>query len=909
MGNSLPGSSRPAVFPLAVLAAAFSSGILLESMIPSGPTALIALAAMTGAFSIAFSGTRSRTALLLIAFMFAGAACNASRGRPDDDSVRALLDSGVITEDDPVDLLGEVGFGAEPMPNGAFFDIACEEAVIGGRRQRVSGTVRIFVAARDPVAEAELAGLDIVPGRKLLVSLRLQREDKFRNPGGTHYADVLDRRGLDASATIKSPLLIEVLGPAQGQIVNRLVNRFRKNLIRSAISTFEQPASGVVVASVLGNRYFLTRQAADSYRDGGTFHVLVISGLHVTFVGGLVIWLLSAFSLSRVFRFGCAAAAVWAFAFLSGLGTPVVRAAVMFSVIAIANGIYRRAKGLNSLGLCALAMLFLDPSDLFDPSFQLTIVSAGAIVGAAFPMVEKLRAVGRWYPAPNHPFPPRAPNALIVFCEVLYWSRDEWESRRGGQIWDCVLFKSDLSGKACKIPGRNVVTAAFEGVVVSLIVGLFLLPLLVLYFHRFVPAAPIMNLTAGLFLLIQNSLALIALVLSPASTGAADSFASLSEFTVGASIWLQQAVSLIPGGSIRVPVYTGHAALLYFLYYVPLVFLSGLVFRWDPFAIRVSGGWRLVKRMRMHQVSFVMFAAFAATIIFHPFSEPPPDGRLRVDFLDVGQGDSMLVTFPDGKTMLVDGGGRRRIEGGVPEDREEGIPFEPDQRGIGESVVSEFLWEMGYSKIDRIVVTHSDADHLDGLVDVARNFEIGAAYFGEGYGKGGVFPEFERILRRQSVPLVPVRAGDSFESGEARVEVLNPPGTAAIDGSSDNDGSVVLMITYGMRRFLLTGDIELGAEGAILTRSGDIISDVVKVPHHGSRTSSTSAFVSAVSPDYAVISVGKRSPFGHPHKEVVERWNGSGSKVLTTGDSGMITISTDGALLEVRVFAGESSGN
>ena len=145
-----------------------------------------------------------------------------------------------------------------------------------------------------------------------------------------------------------------------------------------------------------------------------------------------------------------------------------------------------------------------------------------------------------------------------------------------------------------------------------------------------------------------------------------------------------------------------------------------------------------------------------------------------------------------------------------------------------------------------------------------------------------------------------VQAGDVLRFGRVEIDVLWPP-HASNDAPSRNNDSVVLRIRFGARTFLLTGDIERPTEH-LLSAPDSVRADVVKVPHHGSRTSSSEAFVAAVQPKLAVISVGQKSMFGHPHPEVVERWKVVGAEVLTTGRSGMITVMTDGINLRVEKF-------
>ena len=161
----------------------------------------------------------------------------------------------------------------------------------------------------------------------------------------------------------------------------------------------------------------------------------------------------------------------------------------------------------------------------------------------------------------------------------------------------------------------------------------------------------------------------------------------------------------------------------------------------------------------------------------------------------------------------------------------------------------------------------------------------------------------EAVLDRHGVPVEGLTRGERFEVGGVVIEVLNPP--PDVTGLwQENDRSIVLRLTYGARSFLLAGDIEQVAESEII--GPDLKADVVKVPHHGSHTSSTPAFVASTRPQFAIISVGRMSQFGHPHREIVERWQSAGAEVLTTGNNGTISFSTDGQDLVVGTFVRSS---
>ena len=310
------------------------------------------------------------------------------------------------------------------------------------------------------------------------------------------------------------------------------------------------------------------------------------------------------------------------------------------------------------------------------------------------------------------------------------------------------------------------------------------------------------------------------------------------------------------------------------------------------------------------RIATVLQLILLLVIVIHPLSAGRPDGRLRVDFLDVGQGDSALVTMPDGTTLLIDGGGRPtfRERKTNPEDtseqsdEDEEPPFERDTRSIGEAVVSEYLWWRGLDHVDYILATHADADHIDGLNDVARNFKVRAAFVARAPLDDLEYQKFAETLRARAIPVNIIGAGDALRFGAVTANVHWPmPGTDRNVPSRNND-SIVLRLQFGERTILMTGDIEKEGEAAILGATSDLRSDVVKVSHHGSRTSSTTDFVGRTHSRVAIISVGLTSVFGHPNREVVERWRASGAEVMTTGRRGTITVSTDGKNLTLDTF-------
>jgi len=529
-----------ALYPLAQLSAAFASGILggsyfavpLSLLIPSAvlATLLAGVVILTSDRKVNASARRSNaTILVMLAVFVVGATLESiENSAVPANQLRSLLDKGAVAIGEPVELTGVLERDPELAPDRLYLQLRLERirsrsiepdapdraTQSGSIEREASGVVRLLASVPTDTSKQEFDQLDLRYGARVRVMTALERADSFRNPGVSSFTEYLDRKGYDATGLVKSPLLVERLENVRVFLPLRWLYGWRRKLQTEIDSRFSKDAAGVLDAALLGNRYNLSRATSERFREGGTFHVLVISGLHITFLGGLVFLIARRFTRNAVLQFLLSAAVLWAYSVAVGAESSVVRAALMFTIILFAPLVSRRATSLNALGGTALVLLSWRPNDLFDPSFQLTFVSVLAIVVFAWPLLEKLSAIGSWRPTRETPYPPSCAPWLLSFSEILFWSERKAARELERANYSCRLFKAPLAAQLERIHLQRPLRYAFGAILVSTGVQMSLLPFLVVYFHRLSFASFLLNIGVSLMMAAVAIIAAAALVLA-----------------------------------------------------------------------------------------------------------------------------------------------------------------------------------------------------------------------------------------------------------------------------------------------------------------------------------------------------------------------------------------------------------
>lgn len=285
---------------------------------------------------------------------------------------------------------------------------------------------------------------------------------------------------------------------------------------------------------------------------------------------------------------------------------------------------------------------------------------------------------------------------------------------------------------------------------------------------------------------------------------------------------------------------------------------------------------------RLYKILLIacMAAAFAAVFLFWLFYQAP--GNLEIDFLDVGQGDAVLIKAPGGQNILIDGG--------------------PDKTVIKRLAENLPWWD---KNIDLMILAHAHSDHVAGLIDVLKRYDVKKILYTGAAHNSPDYLAWLKLARNKKTPLIIIDKKQAVNLGKgAKMEILYPYESFLDRTFEDlNQSSIVLILSYGQNKFLLMGDVGEEIEKRLIAGGSDLRADVLKIGHHGSQDASSAEFLSSVKPTIAVIEVGADNDFGHPSLRIIKRIERIGSKILRTDLNGTVKIISDGNEIKVLSFS------
>jgi competence protein ComEC len=641
---------------------------------------------------------------------------------------------------------------------------------------------------------------------------------------GFNYRAYLEGQGIYTSMYYPN---VELVSEGQGPQPLRAIYSLRHRLGEALRQSLPEPESSLARGILLGLRGDIPDSMNEAFQRSGTTHILAISGQNMAIIAGIVLSVATRlFGKHRPTYFIVTLAILWLYALLAGMSAPVLRAVIMISVYLLGIYLGRQRSGLTAVAFSAAVMIAVNPKILWQISFQL---SFAAVLG------------------------------LILLTPIF----QDWLSR-------------------LKMP--KVVS---DSLAVGLGAILATLPLTAYYFGYTslvtLPATFFASIVLPAIIMITAAVAIIGLVWIPAAQ------------VVGWIDWLLlkyfvlvvQGFAAIPHASIEIGQVKAWLVWTYYGLLAAILWLSSKLSRlfprrddpakaFEPPPVPAPIKWGIAALMMI------------ATVIWAVIFTAPETGKLQVSFIDVGQGDSILIKSPSNHYILVDGGPNP----------------EATCLAMGEALP---FWNRN---IDIVVLTHQHDDHANGLVEVVQRYNVKQVlsppdqlYETEDsdYLPGSL--ELRNTISKNGVNCITAQAGQKIDIGGAIIEVLNPPEAIYEDTDSDIDNNgVVLRVSMDEISFLLSADMYWDGELLLVCEQPVMQSTVLKVGHHGSKSSTRPYYLSAVNPQVAVISVGAGNRFGHPSEETIAKLNTYVGEdvVFTTMNQGTITFTTDGERLWVE---------
>jgi competence protein ComEC len=657
-------------------------------------------------------------------------------------------------------------------------------------------------------------------GDMLLVEGKLKSPPRFDD---FDYAGYLARQGIHS--TMLYPR-IEVLDQGRGFPVLAGIYSLRHRLADTLAEVMSEPQASLVQGVVLGMRSNIPESLRDDFTSSGTAHLLAISGLHLSIITGILLGMTGRLFGRRYHIYlWVTLLAVWTYAVMTGLHLPVVRAGIMASIFLAAEMLGRQRSVLTALSFAAAIMVVIDPQILWQASFQLSFLAITGLVLIA----PRLQILGD-----------------TTVNKVLGEGRAV--TKMASSITDALSITLGVIIAVWPVIAYHFGTVSLVAPVATLLA---------------LPALPLVMVTG----LLSAGLGIIALPVGQVFGWVSWVFASYMLGVVSGMASLPFASVAVGTVDIRLvwAYYLVVAGVLWTVHRRPD--LSGVI----PRATGIISGLPKKWTMPVLLAAAVLAVLAAATM---------PDDKLHVSFLNVGQGDAVLVQVHN-QDILVDGGPSARdltLELG------RAIPF----------------WDR---TIELVVLTHPHADHLTGLIEVVERYRVRHILASELDYDSPLYEEWLRLIEAKGIPITIARAGQRIELGtnDVFLNVMNPP-FPITDGATADDTGVVIRLDFKEVSFLLTADISSDIESELIVRQASLSSTVLKVAHHGSATSTSQRFLSTVNPTLAVISVGADNKFGHPDEEVLASLEAEigEENVYRTDEHGTIRFITDGNRLWVR---------
>lgn len=667
--------------------------------------------------------------------------------------------------------------------------------------------------------------IELQYGYKILIKGEFVKPSEARNYGGFDYSEYL--KSIKIHGTLKADN-IEVLDKDKNNPVLTLANDINLKIKENIDKLIPEKYSAIFTGLILGDTSKVEEEVNDNFKIANISHVLAISGMHITYIVMGIELLLNRWAGKRKTRI-VTIIILLLYMFITGFSPSVVRASIMGIIMLISKMIYRKNDIWTSISLSLLILLIYNPFLISNVGLQLSYLGTIGIVCFNKNVYNFLRKLKMR----NKKIKYKINRKFILFMDKI----------------------------------KEILSVTLSAQIVILPILLFNFNILEIYFF-------ISNILVSVIIGPIIIIGFVCILISFISIEVAK---ILSIFmSVGIQILINiSEISHLPFSKIYIPTPKVWQIVIYYICVIVInkVYVAFNLEEPDFTSIRIKNLVALFKfkfRQNRNKVLNVLIVFVSLFFILNTIPQ-----KLKIHFVDVGQGDCTFITTPQNKTILIDGGGSMS-----------------EEYNVGKSTLLPYILDRGYTKLDYVFISHFDQDHSLGCAKIIENLTVSNLILNKQLEENDIYKHIVSIAKQKKVNLIYVKAGDVITLNGVKIKILHPQ-EKLIAENSINNNSIVFKLEYKSFSILFTGDIENIAEEVILSKNINLKADILKVAHHGSKTSSSQRFIEAVSPKIALIGVGKNNMFGHPNREVIERLQSYGTKIYRTDECGEISITVN----------------
>ena len=666
-------------------------------------------------------------------------------------------------------------------------------------------------------------------GDKIFITGEFQEPQGMRNEGGFNYKEYLKSLNIYGSVKAKN---IKVIEQNKGNIFMNFTYKISDEIKENIEEFMGEKYSGLLIGLLLGDSSKIDENMEENFKITSLTHILAVSGAQVSYIIVAMYSLLKRKIGIQKTRVVIIASLIF-YTALTGFSPSIVRAGIMGIILMISGLVFRKNDIINSIAISLFFMLVYNPFLLENVGLQLSYLGTIGIIGFN--------------------------KTIILILKNIQIRNRKWKYKINRKL---ILLISKIK----------------EILAVTMSASLAVVPVMIYHFNLFGTYFLITNLLASIIIGPITLLGTLLVIISFISINIAKVLSYILKFLIDILLFISS-FSKLPISKIYIPTPTITFIIIIYLSLIISLFIYKVFHERNPNTtiLRVRNLLALVKyKFKQNRNDIIKRIVIISIVISLCIIFIPRD--LKINFVDVGQGDSTFIITPKNKTILIDGGGSNT-----------------GSFDVGENTLLPYILDKGYNKIDLMIISHFDSDHVGGLLTILEEIKVEKVLIAKQEEQSENYKRFFNIVKEKNIPVIVGKRGDKINiEKDLYLDILFPE-SEQIEENVINNNSLVFNIYYNNFSMLFTGDIEEIAEKRIIeiTNKSRLKADIIKIPHHGSKTSSTRELLEIVLPKIALIGVGKDNLFGHPSSETIDKLDELEIKTYRTDINGEIMINVN----------------